>query len=43
MKGRRLSYLKCLAGRRIMLRVVTADDDPHYVITAYFDRKCPCA
>lgn len=43
MKGRRLSYLKCLPGRRIMLRVVTADDDTHYVITAYFDRKCPCA
>ncbi len=42
-KGRRLSCLKCLPGRRIMLRVVTAEDDPEYVIAAYFDRKCPCA
>jgi len=25
-----------------MLRVVTARDDPEYVVTAYFDRTKPC-
>jgi hypothetical protein len=37
------SFLKCLPGRHIMLRVVTAENDLEYVITAYFDRKRPCA
>jgi uncharacterized protein DUF4258 len=41
-KGSRRSHFKCLAGWRIMLRVVTAASDPEYVITAYFDRKRPC-
>lgn len=41
-RGRRQSYLKCLPGRRIMLRVVTSLDDPEYVVTAYFDRRKPC-
>ena len=41
--GQRRSYFKCLPGRHIMLRVVTAEADPDYVITAYFDRKRPCA
>ena len=38
----RQSFLKCLPGRHVMLRVVTARNDPEYVITAYFDRKQPC-
>jgi hypothetical protein len=38
----RQSFLKRLPGRRVMLRVVTARDDPEYVITAYFDRTKPC-
>lgn len=42
-QGSRLSYLKCLPDRHIMLRVVTSVHDPQYVITAYFDRKKPCA
>ena len=37
------SFLKCLPGRHVMLRVVTALHDPEYVITAYFDRTKPCA
>jgi hypothetical protein len=41
-RGRRRSHYKCLPGRHIMLRVVTAENDPEYVITAYFDRKRPC-
>lgn len=41
--GVRQSFLKCLPGRRVMLRVVTLADDPEYVITAYFDRRRPCA
>ena len=40
---RRRSVLKCLPGRRVMLRVVTPLDDPTFVITAYFDRTKPCA
>ena len=40
--GNRRSFLKCLPGRRIMLRVVTAQYDSNYVITAYFDRTKPC-
>jgi hypothetical protein len=40
--SRRRSYLKCLPGRHVMLRVVTPQDDPEYVVTAYFDRKKPC-
>ena len=42
-KGSRRSFFKRLPGRRIMLRVVTPVTDPEYVITAYFDRKKPCA
>ena len=41
-KGNRRSFLKCLPGRHVMLRVVTAWHDPEYVITAYFDRTKPC-
>ena len=40
--GHRLSYLKCLPGRHVMLRVVVAQNDPEFVITAYFDRTKPC-
>ena len=42
-RGARRSFFKRLAGRRIMLRVVTPAGDPEYVVTAYFDRKKPCA
>jgi hypothetical protein len=42
-KGNRRSFLKCLPGRHVMLRVVTPLHDPEYVITAYFDRTKPCA
>jgi hypothetical protein len=42
-KGQRRSFLKCLPGRRVMLRVVTPLRDPQYVITAYFDRTKLCA
>lgn len=42
-KGPRWSFFKCLPGRRVMLRVVTPARDPEYVVTAYFDRKKPCA
>ena len=41
-KRSRRSYLKCFAGRHVMLRVVTPVADPSYVITAYFDRTKPC-
>ena len=41
-KGHRRSFLKCLPGRGVMLRVVTPLRDPEYVITAYFDRTKPC-
>ena len=39
----RIPRLKCLPGRRIMLRVVVSLLDTEYVITAYFDRTKPCA
>ncbi len=42
-RGNRHSYLKCLPDRHVMPRVVAAAYDPEYVITAYFDRKKPCA
>ena len=42
-EGNRRSFLKCLPGRHVMLRVVTPLNDPKYVITAYFDRTRPCA
>jgi hypothetical protein len=42
-KSGRRSFLKCLPGRHVMLRVVTAQSDSEYVITAYFDRTKPCA
>jgi hypothetical protein len=41
-KGGRQSFLKRLPGRHVMLRVVTAREDPEYVVTAYFDRTKPC-
>jgi hypothetical protein len=41
-KGSRRSFLKRLPGRHVMLHVVTALNDPEYVITAYFDRTKPC-
>jgi hypothetical protein len=41
-KGNRRSFLRCIPGRRIMLRVVTPLHDQHYVVTAYFDRTKPC-
>jgi uncharacterized protein DUF4258 len=41
-KGTRRSFLKCLPGRHVALRVVTPVDDPNFVITAYFDRTKPC-
>jgi Domain of unknown function (DUF4258) len=41
--GHRRSFLKCLPGRRVMLRVVTPLRDSEFVITAYFDRTKPCA
>lgn len=40
--GLRRSYLKCLPGRRVMLRVVTPAAEPDFVITAYYDRTKPC-
>ena len=39
----RMSFLKSLPGRQFMLRVVTPVHEPGYVITAYFDRRKPCA
>lgn len=39
----RQSYFKCLPGRRVMLRVIVPQSDPDYVISAYFDRRRPCA
>jgi uncharacterized protein DUF4258 len=41
-EGHRFSYLKCLPGRHVMLRVVVPANDPELVITAYFDRTKPC-
>ena len=41
-RSNRQSFLKRLPGRHVMLRVVTARNDPEYVITAYFDRTKPC-
>ena len=40
--GNRRSFLKCLPGRHVMLRVVTPMHDSEYVITAFFDRTKPC-
>ena len=40
--GNRRSFLKCLPGWHVMLRVVTPMQDSEYVITAYFDRTKPC-
>ena len=42
-RGWRRSFLKCLPGRHVMLRVITPADDPEFVIIAYFDRTKPCA
>ncbi len=41
-RGNRRSFLKRLPARHVMLRVVTAANDPEYVIAAYFDRTKPC-
>jgi hypothetical protein len=42
-KGLRRSFLKCLPGRQVALRVVTSLGGPNFVITVYFDRTKPCA
>jgi len=42
-RGSRMSFLRCLKDRNFMLRVVTPRYDAEYVITAYFDRRKPCA
>jgi hypothetical protein len=42
-RGLRRSFIKCLPGRHVALRVVTPSSDPDFVITAYFDRTRPCA
>ena len=42
-RGDKRSFLKCHADRGKMLRVVARLNDPEYVITAYFDRRKPCA
>lgn len=42
-KGNKRSFLKCYTERGKMLRVVVRENDPQYVITAYFDRRKPCA
>lgn len=42
-RGDKLSLLTCFPERNKMLRVVVRLDDPAYVITAYFDRRKPCA
>ncbi|HAT49913.1 MAG: DUF4258 domain-containing protein [Nitrospirae bacterium] len=42
-QGSKLSLLACFPERGKMLRVVVRRDDPEYVITAYFDRRKPCA
>lgn len=42
-RGDKLSLLACFPERGKMLRVVVRREDPGYVITAYFDRRKPCA
>lgn len=42
-QGNKRSFLKCYTERGKMLRVVVRNDDTDYVITAYFDRRRPCA
>ena len=42
-RGNKLSLLRCFPERGKMLRVVVRLDNPEYVITAYFDRRKPCA
>lgn len=42
-KGDKCSFLKCYTERGKMLRVVVREADRSYVITAYFDRRKPCA
>ncbi len=37
------SFLKCHPEHGKKLRVVTRIDDPQYGVTAYFDRRKPCA
>lgn len=37
------SFLKCYPQRGKKLRVVVPENDHEYVITAYFDRRKPCA
>ena len=34
-RGNRRSHFKCLPGRHIMLRVVTAENDPEIVISLF--------
>jgi hypothetical protein len=42
-KGDKRSFLRCYTECGKMLRVVVREDNHHYVITAYFDRRKPCA
>ena len=42
-RGDKISLLACLPERGKMLRVVVRLNDPEYVITAYFDKRKPCA
>ena len=42
-RGHRKSFLRCFPDRKFALRVVTPLHEPDYVITAYFDRRRPCA
>ena len=42
-KGNKRSFLRCFPERGKMLRVVVRENDHRYVITAYFDRRKPCA
>ena len=42
-RGGKRSFLKCYPERGKKLRVVVRENDHEYVITAYFDRRKPCA
>jgi hypothetical protein len=43
LRGGKRSFLRCYQDRGKMLRVVVRETDPEYVITAYYDRRRPCA
>ena len=38
----RVQILRCIPGRRQMLKVVVPEDRREYVITVHFDREFPC-